>query len=86
MNHKYLIYKYYLVVLTGHPPYSIITYTYFNRYIIADGERNLVLPTVVYHRTVEQLRNTPEFTLTATMRQEPGNSGTILSFSSESNR
>lgn len=50
------------------------------------GDRNLVLPTMVYHRAAEQLRNTPEFTFTATMRQEKGNSGTIVSFSSDNTR
>ncbi|XP_063701263.1 protein kinase C-binding protein NELL2-like [Culicoides brevitarsis] len=55
-------------------------------YHLQSGDRNLVLPTNVYHRAADQLRNSNDFTFAAKLRQEKSNSGTIVSFSSDNNR
>lgn len=39
-----------------------------------------------FERAAELLRRSPEFTVLASLRQEPANSGTILSFSHGYNR
>uniref|UniRef100_A0A336MBC7 CSON008848 protein n=1 Tax=Culicoides sonorensis TaxID=179676 RepID=A0A336MBC7_CULSO len=55
-------------------------------YHLQSGDRNLVLPTTVYHRAADQLRNSMDYTIAAKLRQEVGNSGTIVSFSSDNTR
>ncbi|XP_037915598.1 protein kinase C-binding protein NELL1-like isoform X3 [Hermetia illucens] len=48
--------------------------------------RRLIMPEASYHRIVEYIKSSPEFTLTALVRQEKGNSGSIISFSYGPNR
>lgn len=48
--------------------------------------RDLRLPPSIYQQAVTLLRNNPEFTMAASLRQEELNSGTILAFSHGFNR
>ncbi|KAH9638235.1 hypothetical protein HF086_013673 [Spodoptera exigua] len=51
-------------------------------YVSITGEsRSLQVEGAVFERAAELLRHSPEFTVLASLRQEPANSGTILSFS-----
>lgn len=55
-------------------------------YIVPGDSRSLQVEGEVFERAAELLRRSPEFTVLATLRQEPANSGTILSFSHGYNR
>lgn len=48
--------------------------------------RSLQVEGDAFERAAELLRRSPEFTVLAALRQEPANSGTILSFSHGYNR
>lgn len=48
--------------------------------------RSLQVEGVAFDRAAELLRRSPEFTVLAALRQEPANSGTIISFSHGFNR
>ena len=54
-------------------------------YILGES-RSLQVEGAVFERAAELLRRSPEFTVLASLRQEPANSGTILSFSHGYNR
>lgn len=53
---------------------------------MSGGDRNLVLPTSVFHRAVDQMKRTADFTFAVVLKQEQANSGTIVSFSNGNNR
>ncbi|XP_055600830.1 protein kinase C-binding protein NELL1-like isoform X1 [Uranotaenia lowii] len=53
---------------------------------LSGGDRNLVVPTSVFRRAVDQMKRTPEFTFAVVLKQEQANSGTIVSFSNGNNR
>ncbi|XP_050362567.1 protein kinase C-binding protein NELL1-like isoform X1 [Nymphalis io] len=55
-------------------------------YSLQGESRSLQVEGEAFERAAELLRRSPEFTLLATLRQEPANSGTILSFSHGYNR
>ncbi|XP_039446548.1 protein kinase C-binding protein NELL1-like isoform X3 [Culex pipiens pallens] len=55
-------------------------------YHLSGGDRNLVLPTSVFHRAVDQMKRTADFTFAVVLKQEQANSGTIVSFSNGNNR
>ncbi|KAJ8947182.1 hypothetical protein NQ318_015528 [Aromia moschata] len=48
--------------------------------------RDLKLPPLAFQKVSDLLRGSPEFTISARLRQEPGNTGTIVSFAHGSNR
>lgn len=54
--------------------------------IVSGDTRALQVEGVAFERAAELLRRSPEFTVLAALRQEPANSGTILSFSHGYNR
>ncbi|XP_061517893.1 protein kinase C-binding protein NELL1 isoform X4 [Anopheles gambiae] len=72
-----------LIVTNGDKEYERI-----RRYLeIKIGlDRNLVLPAAVFHRAVEQMKKSSEFTFSVVLKQEQSNSGTIISFSNGINR
>jgi hypothetical protein len=49
--------------------------------LLTGKERNLILPVKTYHEAVELIRKSTDFTITATVKQEEGNSGSIVAFS-----
>lgn len=51
-----------------------------------DVTRRLKVPDVVYEQAVRLLRDADELTIGAVMRQERANTGSIVSFSLDSNR
>ncbi|XP_021709168.1 protein NEL isoform X2 [Aedes aegypti] len=53
---------------------------------LSGGDRNLALPTSVFHRAVDQMKRTSDFTFAVVLKQEQANSGTIVSFSNGNNR
>ncbi|KOB72763.1 Protein kinase C-binding NELL1-like protein [Operophtera brumata] len=53
---------------------------------VPGDSRSLQVEGDAFERAAELLRLSPEFTVLATLRQEPANSGTILSFSHGYNR
>ncbi|XP_053599713.1 protein kinase C-binding protein NELL1-like isoform X2 [Plodia interpunctella] len=55
-------------------------------YELQGDSRSLQVEGSAFERAAELLRRSPEFTLLASLRQEPANSGTILSFSHGYNR
>ncbi|XP_058832654.1 protein kinase C-binding protein NELL2-like isoform X2 [Topomyia yanbarensis] len=55
-------------------------------YHLSGGDRNLVLPTTVFHRAVDRMKQTSDFTFAVVLKQEQANSGTIVSFSNGNNR
>ncbi|XP_049540583.1 protein kinase C-binding protein NELL1-like isoform X3 [Anopheles darlingi] len=55
-------------------------------YHLSGLDRNLVLPAAVFRRAVEQMKKSSEFTVSAVLKQELSNSGTIVSFSNGVNR
>ncbi|XP_055537103.1 protein kinase C-binding protein NELL2-like isoform X2 [Wyeomyia smithii] len=55
-------------------------------YHLSGGDRNLVLPTMVFHRAADKMKLTPDFTFAVVLKQEQANSGTIVSFSNGNNR
>ncbi|XP_050561369.1 protein kinase C-binding protein NELL1 isoform X1 [Spodoptera frugiperda] len=55
-------------------------------YTLQGESRSLQVEGAVFERAAELLRRSPEFTVLASLRQEPANSGTILSFSHGYNR
>lgn len=48
--------------------------------------RQLRVPDIVYKRAIQILRDADELTITAVVRQERANTGSIVSFSLDSNR
>lgn len=48
--------------------------------------RQLRVPDIVYRRAIQLLRDADELTITAVVRQERANTGSIVSFSLDSNR
>ncbi|CAH4036097.1 unnamed protein product [Pieris brassicae] len=55
-------------------------------YTLQGDTRSLQVEGAPFERAAELLRRSPEFTLLAALRQDPANSGTILSFSHGFNR
>ncbi|XP_037967933.2 protein kinase C-binding protein NELL1 isoform X2 [Plutella xylostella] len=55
-------------------------------YALQGESRSLEVEGEVFSKATELLRRSPEFTVLATLKQEPANSGTILSFSHGYNR
>ncbi|CAH2063103.1 unnamed protein product, partial [Iphiclides podalirius] len=55
-------------------------------YTLEGDTRSLQVEGTAFERAAELLRRSPEFTILAALRQEPANSGTILSFSHGYNR
>ncbi|KAG6453544.1 hypothetical protein O3G_MSEX008217 [Manduca sexta] len=55
-------------------------------YTLQGDSRSLQIEGAAFERAAELLRRSPEFTVLATLKQEPANSGTILSFSHGYNR
>lgn len=58
----------------------------FVMYLLLGDHRELRLPQNIFERAAELLRQSAEFTIVASLRQEEDNSGTIISFSRGSNR
>lgn len=54
--------------------------------LCAGESRALQVEGAAFERAAELLRRSPEFTVLAALRQDPANSGTILSFSHGYNR
>lgn len=48
--------------------------------------RQLKVPDAVYNRAIQLLRDADELTIAAVVRQERANTGSIVSFSLDSNR
>ncbi|KAL4709358.1 hypothetical protein ACJJTC_007090, partial [Scirpophaga incertulas] len=55
-------------------------------YTLQGDSRSLQVEGAAFERATELLRRSPEFTVLASLRQEPANSGTIISFSHGYNR
>ncbi|XP_018562983.1 protein kinase C-binding protein NELL1-like isoform X3 [Anoplophora glabripennis] len=55
-------------------------------YLLQGDYRDLKLPSETFQEVSDLLRMNPEFTISARLRQEPGNIGTIISFAHGSNR
>ncbi|KAJ8986084.1 hypothetical protein NQ317_003379 [Molorchus minor] len=55
-------------------------------YLLQGDYRDLKLPPSAFHQVADLLRSNPEFTISARLKQEPGNAGTIVSFAHASNR
>ncbi|XP_063530580.1 protein kinase C-binding protein NELL1-like isoform X1 [Cydia strobilella] len=55
-------------------------------YTLQGDSRSLQVEGAAFERAAELLRRSPEFTVLASLKQEPANSGTILSFSHGYNR
>ncbi|XP_061517895.1 protein kinase C-binding protein NELL1 isoform X6 [Anopheles gambiae] len=66
--------------------YPGITVTQSRVFHLSGLDRNLVLPAAVFHRAVEQMKKSSEFTFSVVLKQEQSNSGTIISFSNGINR
>ncbi|XP_049293601.1 protein kinase C-binding protein NELL1-like isoform X5 [Anopheles funestus] len=66
--------------------YPGVTITPSRVFHLSGLDRNLVLPAAVFHRAVEQMKKSPEFTFSVVLKQEQSNSGTIISFSNGINR
>ncbi|XP_050079509.1 protein kinase C-binding protein NELL1-like [Anopheles maculipalpis] len=66
--------------------YQGVTITPSRVFHLSGLDRNLVLPAAVFHRAVEQMKKSPEFTFSVVLKQEQSNSGTIISFSNGINR
>ncbi|XP_041972767.1 protein kinase C-binding protein NELL1-like [Aricia agestis] len=55
-------------------------------YVLEGDSRSLEVDKDEFGRAVQLVRQSPEFTMMATVRQEPGNTGSIISFSHGYNR
>lgn len=53
---------------------------------VAGDYRDLKLPPSAFKQVADLLRSTPEFTISARLKQEEGNIGTVVSFSHGPNR
>lgn len=63
---------------------SLTTQGYHNgsmAFRLQTNDRRLLLPEASYHRTAESIKSSPEFTLTAILKQEKLNTGSIIAFS-----
>lgn len=54
--------------------------------LVSGDYRDLKLPSSAFQQVSEMLRRSPEFTFSAWLRQEVGNTGAIISFAHDSNR